>query len=108
MNLAQALHATARRYCDEHYSRWARLYSKLPNHGRDADYYHYTKEALATFPRYNVLNAIRVELDRIDPTTLDNFERARVLTLEAGMNAQDMVNSGSERPDRRGCDGGRT
>ena len=90
MNLAQALHATARRYCDEHHCRWAMLYSKLPNYGRESDDYHYTKEALATFPRYNVLNAIRVELDRIEPATLESFDETRALVLAAGVNAPDM------------------
>ena len=89
MNPAQALHATARRYCNEHFSRWAARYTELPNAGRDTDGYNYTKEALDTFPRYNVLNAIRVELDRIDPTTLVDLEGTRALIVDAGKNAED-------------------
>lgn len=89
MNPAQALHATARRYLDASFSRWAGRYAELPNDGRDKDGYHYTKQALDTFPRYNVLNAIRVELDRIDPVALVDLESTRALVLDAGMNAQD-------------------
>jgi hypothetical protein len=89
MNLAQALHTSARRYCDEHFTRWAERYAELPNDGRETDGYNYTKEALETFPRYNVLKAIRVELERIDPATLDDLETTRTLIIDEGMNAQD-------------------
>jgi hypothetical protein len=88
MNLAQALHATARRYCDEHYTRWTEKYSELPNGGRDG--YDYTWAALGIFPRYNVLNAIRLELDRMEPAGLPGLEETRALILEAGINARDM------------------
>jgi len=89
MNSGQALHAAARRYCDEQHAHWCRVYSTLPNDGRESGGYHYTKEALQTFPRYNVLNAIRVELDRIDPATLQRLDAARELIINVGANAQD-------------------
>lgn len=53
------------------------------------DGYHYTPEALATFPRYNVLNAIRVELERIDPAKLADVENTRTLLVLAGEMAED-------------------
>ena len=46
-------------------------------------------KALATFPRYNLLNAIRVELERIDPANLDEVEETRTLLVLAGETAQD-------------------
>lgn len=56
---------------------------------RESDGYHYTAEALATFPRYNVLNAIRVEIERIDTTALRDFESAKAIVLRAGNAAND-------------------
>lgn len=91
MNLAQALHTAARRYCNEQYDHWAIKYSEisLAGHDRAADGYHYTTEALGVFPRYNVLNAIRIELERIDPNELANLNDTRDLILQIGERADD-------------------
>ena len=43
---------------------------------------------LATFPRYNVLNAIRVEVGRMDPATLKDLESTRALLVLAGATAE--------------------
>jgi hypothetical protein len=56
---------------------------------RESDGYHYTPGALATFPRYNVLNALRVEVERLDPAKLGDLENARQLLVAAGETAQD-------------------
>ena len=80
MNLAQAaLHTAARRYCHEQYDRWTEQYAQVVRAGRDraADGYNYTPEALGIFPRYNVLNAIRIELERIDPNELVDLDATR-------------------------------
>jgi hypothetical protein len=84
-----AVHTAARRYCLGRYSHWADRYAEIVRRGRDRepDGYHYTAEALATFPRYNVLNAIRVELERIDPGELRDFEAAKARVLRAGETA---------------------
>lgn len=86
-----ALHTTARRYCLERYALWAERYAEIVRRGedRERDGYHYTSDALATFPRYNVLNAIRVELERIDPRELRDFEAAKARVLRAGETAND-------------------
>jgi hypothetical protein len=91
MNLAQALHTAARRSCNEQYNYWATQYSEISRAGRDraADGYHYTSEALGVFPRYNVLNAIRVELERIDPNELVDLNDTRDLIILAGTDADD-------------------
>lgn len=91
MNLAQALHSAARRYCIEQYNRWTAQYAKISRAGRDraSDGYNYTPEALSTFPRYNVLNAIRVELERIDPIELTDLHATRDLFIIAGKVADD-------------------
>ncbi len=53
------------------------------------DRYHYTSEALNVFPRYNVLNAIRVDLERLDPQKLQDFNSTKELILIAGSTADD-------------------
>src|SRR5207302_656678 len=91
VNAAFALHTAARRYCLERHAYWCERYSEIVRRGGDRkrDGYHYTPEALATFPRYNVLNAIRVELERIHPGTLGDFEAAKALLLRIGQTAAD-------------------
>jgi hypothetical protein len=91
VNLAQSIHAAARRYCSEQFNYWATQYSAICHAGRDraADRYHYTPEALGVFPRYNVLRAIRVEIERINPNELNDLADARDLLLLAGVAADD-------------------
>jgi hypothetical protein len=93
MNLAQALHTAARRYCVDQVAYWSNRYSELGRQGKDRvdtdDGWTYTPEALATFPRYNVLNAIRVELERLDPEKLVELPLTRELVLLAGATAED-------------------
>ena len=91
MNSSLALHTAARRYCLERHSYWCDRYSEIARQGseRQRDGYHYTPEALATFPRYNVLNAIRIELERMNPTSFGNLENTRSLLVVAGETADD-------------------
>jgi hypothetical protein len=91
VNVGVGVHTAARRYCLERYALWVERYADLVRHGRDRepDGYHSTAEALATFPRYNVLSAIRVELERIDPAGLRDFEAARERVARAGEAAND-------------------
>jgi hypothetical protein len=86
-----AIHTAARRYCLERYALWAGRYAEIVRRGADRgrDGCRYTPEALATFPRYNVLNAIRVELERIDPGELRDFDAAKTRVLRAGETAND-------------------
>ena len=91
MNSSLALHTAARRYCLERHAYWCDRYSEIVRQGgdRQRDGYHYTPEALATFPRYNVLNAIRIELERMDPTKFADLENTRSLLVVAGETAAD-------------------
>ena len=97
MNASVALHTAARRYCLERHAYWCERYNEIVrNQGdRRRGEYHYTPEALATFPRYNVLNAIRVELERLDPTNLLDVETTRELLVLVGETAQDDFTSRS-------------
>ncbi len=86
MNESLALHTAARRYCLQHHAYWCERYSELLNKGGDRrpDRFHYSDEALATFPRYKILDAIRVEIERIDPAELGDLETTRALLILAG------------------------
>jgi len=91
VNPSLALHTAARRYCLERYAYWRERYSEIVRKRgeRQRDGYHYTPEALATFPRYNVLNAIRVEVERIDPAKLGDPDNTKALLVLAGEIAED-------------------
>lgn len=93
MNLAQALHTAARRYCVEGFDYWATQYAEIVRAGRDRKGYNYTREALAVFPRYNILNAIRVEVERIDPNELVELNGTRDLIVLVGVGAIDSFTS---------------
>jgi hypothetical protein len=91
VNASLALHTAARRYCLDRHAYWCARYSEIISKrgDRQPDGSHYTPAALATFPRYNVLNAIRVEVERIDSAKLDDVESTRVLLVLAGETAED-------------------
>jgi hypothetical protein len=91
VNAPVVLHTAARRYCLDRHAYWCDRYAEVLRQGKDRqpDGSHYTPAALATFPRYNVLNAIRIELERIDPATLRDAEDTRALLLLAGTAAED-------------------
>lgn len=90
MDVGVAIHTAARHYCLERHAHWAELYMVMVRGNRDRDGYHYTPDALNTFPRYQILNAIRVELETIDPAGLSTFESARELAALAGETADDL------------------
>jgi hypothetical protein len=93
MNLAQAMHTAARRYCIDQFAYWSNRYSAMSRQGTDRietdDGWEYTPEALGIFPRYNVLRAIGVEIERLNPERLEDFVEARELLLAAGITADD-------------------
>jgi hypothetical protein len=91
VNAPLALHTAARRYCLERHAYWCKRYSEIVRKRGDRQRggYHYTREELATFPRYNVLNAIRVELERFEPANLGDVEQTRTLLVLTGQTAQD-------------------
>src|SRR6476646_4711220 len=91
MDPSLALHTAARRYLLDRHAYWCEQYAEIVrSHGdRQQDGYHYTDAALATFPRYNVLNAIRVQVERIDPDRLGDVEVTRSRLARAGETAND-------------------
>jgi hypothetical protein len=61
---------SARRYLADRYMELTNRYAELPHSGRSSDGYHYTEDARSIFPRYNAVDAISVEVDRLDPRVL--------------------------------------
>ena len=95
MNRAQALHTAARRYCMVQYKFWREKYwFELVEKGLTRSGSAYTPEALAMFPRYNVLNAVLIEVERIDSETLTDLEKAREDLILAGKLGEDVSTSG--------------
>lgn len=77
-NIIENLHTAIRRYCINNYSRWTEKYSELASAGKNRAGYNYTDEALYIFPRYMLLSAILVEVERYQPeefATLDEAKR---------------------------------
>jgi len=89
VNTAQALHSAARRYCIDKHRYWCEAYARLLKQGRAGDGYHYSPTALDTFPRYNMLNAIRVAIETIDSESLDDFATTKSQVVNAASIADD-------------------
>ena len=87
MNENNALHTAARRFCQDRFSYWIRIYTELQSKenwqvqrlfepGWD-----YSDEAYRTFPRYRIDKAIQVEVERrvVDSDTVFDELRAHLL-----------------------------
>ncbi|WP_109964804.1 hypothetical protein [Micromonospora globispora] len=84
---SKTLHWASRRYLTARYEELRREYSQLPNDGRQADGYHYTTEAKRIFPRYNAVEAILVEVERLDPDRLPGVDVVTNTLLAAAESA---------------------
>jgi hypothetical protein len=87
-NEMEKLHAAVRRYCLEQYSYWTKKYGELVSEGKDRFGNQYANEALYTFPRYNVLNAILVEVERHRPVDFSSIDDAKRVLKSVALNAQ--------------------
>ncbi|GHJ47120.1 hypothetical protein Cs7R123_44620 [Catellatospora sp. TT07R-123] len=83
----QALHDTARRYLMVRYAELADRYAGLPGQGRAADGFHYTDEARSIYPRYNVVDAILIEIERLDGDDLPDASTLVKALSRAGSEA---------------------
>lgn len=81
----------ARRYLRDRHSYWVAAYSELSNSGRQRDGYHYMDDARNIFPRYNVLDAIGVEVDRLDPRALPPRDELLEWLQLAGVAAESIM-----------------
>jgi len=86
----QKLHTSIRRYCMNRYSYWTKRYGELVSAGKDRAGYEYTEEALCTFPRYNVLNAMLVEIERQRPENFTSLNEAKRVFREIAASAQNV------------------
>jgi hypothetical protein len=85
--LSVALHTAARRYCIEREAHWQSAYS-LMQRGREHRYpYTYSDADYAVFPRYNVLRAILLDVQRVVPDEMP-LETCRELLVLAGQTAE--------------------
>jgi len=85
---AQNLHTAIRRYCIQRHRYWTEKYGELAQGSRSG--FGYTKEALHVFPRYHVLKAMLVEIERHNPATFKTVDEAKRKLSAAAAHAQDM------------------
>jgi hypothetical protein len=87
-NEIESLHTAIRRYCFDRYSYWSTRYGELISRGADRIGSKYTEEALDTFPRYNVIDAILVEVERCRPQDLSSLDEAKTIFRAVCASAQ--------------------
>ncbi|MER7279454.1 hypothetical protein ABT369_33940 [Dactylosporangium sp. NPDC000244] len=81
------LHWASRRYLTTRYGGLLSAYGRLPNSGRQANGYDYTTEAKRIFPRYNVVDAMLMEVERPDPDRLPAVDVVAGLLVAAAERA---------------------
>ncbi len=86
----RALHDTARRYLMNRYAELTSQYATLPGQGRSADGYHYTEEAKGLYPRYNVVSAILVDIERLDGDHLPGIAELVDALVRSGGEAESL------------------
>jgi len=86
VNLIEKLHFASRRYCIERSMYWHMQYQVIIDDKKDRDSYGYayTNEALNTFPRYQILEAILLELEKFIPSDFECYKEAKELICLAG------------------------
>ena len=84
----EKLHTAIRRYC--RYSHWTKKYGELVAVGNHRAGYEYSQEALSTFPRFNVLNAMLVEVERHRPDDFTSLDEAKSIFKRVTANAHNI------------------
>lgn len=93
----EALHTAARRYCGDRVVLWTDRYAALQAQEAterrrrglpEPATYTYSAEALATFPRYQVLQAIQWAVEAFTPADFASLADARELLAAAGETAE--------------------
>ena len=93
-----ALHTAARRYCEERAAHWRSRYADLGSH---IDHAGYTQEGKDVFPRYNVLEAILLEVERLRPESLASGQQVREMLSLAGQVGESMFTKPPNGPVER-------
>ncbi|MDQ3062895.1 MAG: hypothetical protein M3R14_08560 [Acidobacteriota bacterium] len=76
-NKIENLQTEIRRYCINNSSRWTEKYYELASNGTNRSGFGYTDEALYIFPRYMLLNAILVKVERYRPEDFPTLDEAK-------------------------------
>lgn len=84
MDLPQALHTAARRFCSNQHYRWSGEYKQLLDSGQDKVAGDYSNAAYGLFPRYRLDDAIEIEVERLTGLEFSSLAETRKLLLEAG------------------------
>ncbi|MEV4713839.1 hypothetical protein [Micromonospora sp. NPDC049374] len=79
------LHCAARRYLMDRFDELARAYAKLPRQGRRGGS---SPTALRIFPRYQVVRAMLLEVERLDPDRLPGIDGLAAALDRAAFSAQ--------------------
>jgi hypothetical protein len=88
MNTSQKLLNAARLYCMNRHAHWCAKYQAINDQGGARFGHGYTDKAYDTFPRYNVLDAILIDIERLDSDDLPALENLAELLILAGHTAQ--------------------
>ena len=109
MTPTNVLHNAARRYCiDEHAERWDRYQQLVAAHGERlttrSGSWEYSDAAFDLFPRYQVLEAIRTEVERLVPAEFESVEALRFMLEAAGETANDQFTKFEHPVARRAAD----
>lgn len=91
MDLVKNLHTAIRRYCLDKSFYWSEKYSELLSTEKSRAEYGYSNEALYTFPRYNVLNAVVFEIERFRPEEFKSLEEAKTFFKLIANEAQSIL-----------------
>ncbi len=90
MDSLTALHTAARRYCMDNAKQWRQHYSAQRAERGTIWNEVYEMEADATFPRYNVLDTILIDVESLIPTNCATFEELQALLILAGQTAESL------------------
>ncbi|HKV60983.1 MAG TPA: hypothetical protein VJO16_03655 [Candidatus Acidoferrum sp.] len=89
MDNKTALHAAARRYCEDRFSEWTQIYTELEARenvqieNKFKPGWDYSEEAYGVFPRYRVDKAIKIEVERLAPKSSNSLEELRSRLISA-------------------------
>ena len=94
VRLTESLVTLARRYCKNNYEFWCQEYEKKRS-GNDYPYT-YTDEDYNLFPRYNVLNAILLEVETLTGGEFSFLPDCRELLVLAGQIGETVFTTGKQ------------
>ncbi|ASZ13914.1 hypothetical protein KTO58_04575 [Chitinophaga pendula] len=93
MTTIEALITAARRYCKDNFNYWANRYAKERT-GSNYPVYSYSDGDYDLFPRYNVLDAILAEVEKLVGIQDTDLAACRQQLIEIGLTAQSALTTG--------------